>query len=202
MCRCHPPMVWMTVLSLSSSSPRAISSVFIHRIILQRDSGRPAAQPTDTFAGERDSLAAFSEALQRAMVKKMEEGYSCNGRPSEAEEEEEEGRSTQNVTPLLLPHMIHGGWRGEFWGSKQCWAAWEKWMLSNVEWCCRGWWRGDADENAPTVTATEALMGPLVMKAERWMPTTQMGVGGGEAAGSLIRTFMLQHQHTWWCKPV
>lgn len=23
-----------------------------------------------------------------------------------------------------------------------------------------------------------------------------------EAAGSLIRTFMLQHQHTWWCKPV
>lgn len=59
-------MVWMTVLSLSSSSPRAISSVFIHRIILQRDSGRPAAQPTDTFAAGRDSLPAFPGALQRA----------------------------------------------------------------------------------------------------------------------------------------
>lgn len=107
-------MVWMTVLSLSSSSPRAISSVFIHRIILQRDSGRPAAQPTDTFAGGRDSLPAFPGALQRAMVKKMGEGDGCNGRPSEAEEEEEEGRSTQNVTPPLLARMIHAGWRGEF----------------------------------------------------------------------------------------
>lgn len=55
----YPPMLWVTVLSLSSSSPRAISSVFIHRIILQRDSGRPAAQPTDTIAGRRDSLPAF-----------------------------------------------------------------------------------------------------------------------------------------------
>lgn len=109
MCRCHPPMVWMTVLSLSSSSPRAISSVFIHRIILQRDSGSPAAQPTDTFAGGRDSLPAFSGALQRAMVKKTGKGDSCNGRPSEAEEEEEEGGSTQNVTPLLLSHMLEAG---------------------------------------------------------------------------------------------
>lgn len=173
MCRCHPPMVWMTVLSLSSSSPRAISSVFIHRIILQRDSGRPAAQPTDTFAGGRDSLPAFSGALQRAMVKKMRERDSCNGRPSEAEDEEEEGRSTQNVTPLLLSHMIHGGWRGEFWEER--YTAWEKWMLSNVECCCRDWWRNDANENAPTVTATEELMGPLHMKTECWMPATQMG---------------------------
>lgn len=107
-------MVWMTVLSLSSSSPRAISSVFIHRIILQRASGRPAAQPTHTFAGGRDSLPAFPGALQIAMVQKMGEGSRCNGRPSGAEEEEEEGRSTQNVTPPLLSHMIHAGWREVF----------------------------------------------------------------------------------------
>lgn len=106
----------MTVLSLSSSSPRAISSVFIHRIILQRDSGRPAAQPTDTFAAGRDSLPAFPEALQRAEDGEEDGrgGGSCHGRPSEAAAEAEEGRSAQNVTPLPLSRTIHGGWRGEF----------------------------------------------------------------------------------------
>lgn len=57
-CCGHPPMLRVTVLSLSRSSPRAISSVFIHTIILHRDSGRPAAQPTDTLMGRRDSLPA------------------------------------------------------------------------------------------------------------------------------------------------
>lgn len=63
LCRCHPPMLWVTVLSLTSSSPRAISSVFIHRIILQRDSGRPAVQLRDAFVGRRDSLPAFCWAV-------------------------------------------------------------------------------------------------------------------------------------------
>lgn len=60
---CHSPMLSVTVLNLTISSPRAISSVFIQRIILQRDSGRPAAQPNDTFDGRRDSLPAFCSTV-------------------------------------------------------------------------------------------------------------------------------------------
>lgn len=160
---CRPPMVWMTVLSLSSSSPRAISSVFIHRIILQRDSGSPAAQPTDTFAGERDSLPAVSGAPQRAMVKKTGEGDRCNGGAGEAEEEEE-GRSTQNVTPLLLSHMIHGGWRGEFWGKQREMDAFKWVMLQRLVkgWC---WWKRSSAHGNRTLDASNADGGVMKQRA-------------------------------------
>lgn len=41
----------------------SISSVFIHRIILQRGSGSPAAQQGEAFLGRRDSLPAFTGRL-------------------------------------------------------------------------------------------------------------------------------------------
>lgn len=64
---------------------------------------------------EETACLLFPEHFrEQRMGKKMGEGDSCNGRPSEAGAEEEEGRSAQNVTPLLLSRMIHGGWRGEF----------------------------------------------------------------------------------------
>lgn len=63
---------------------------------------------------EETACLLFPEHFrEQRMGKKMGEGDSCNGRPSEAGAEEEEGRSAQNVTPLLLSRMIHGGWRGE-----------------------------------------------------------------------------------------
>lgn len=187
-------MVRMTVLSLSSSSPRAISSVFIHRIILQRDSGRPAAQPTDTFAAGRDSLPAFPEALQRA--EDGEEDGRGGQLPRQTQLGSSGGRGRQ-ISPECdaTAAVSYDSWRLEGRILYNCCAAWQKWRLSSVEWCCRGRWRDDADETAPTVTAAEALMDPLHMKAEHWR-------GGDEAAGSLIRTFMLRHQHTWWCEPV
>lgn len=118
---CHLPMVWMTVLSRSSSSPRAISSVFIHRIILQRDSGSPAAQPTDTFAGERDSLPAFSGAPS----KRNGEEDGRGGTVATAEPAKQKRRMRKVDQPRMWRRCCCLIWFMEA-GGKLCWAAREK----------------------------------------------------------------------------
>lgn len=139
LCCCHPPMLWVTILSLSSNSPRAISSVFIHRIILQRASGRPAAQPTDTFTGRRDSLPAFSWTVLR----RADDGEEDRRRGMQ------QGELAQDVTAWLRSCAPQGCWRieGERGGvcaARRRWDACEKWMLSRMarmlqrrmrEWC-------------------------------------------------------------------
>lgn len=149
-------MVLVTLLSLSSSSPRAISSDFIHTIILQRGSGRPAAQPKHTFPGRRDSLAAFcwtvlwgmdgmddGEEDERGGTFKMTSPAEQNWR-----EEMQEGPVTQNLTACCLIWLENSEEDRKLRQWQRLCSA--RTFVQNKRrrgWvrCCRNWWWSDAE---------------------------------------------------------